>query len=680
MADYIPPLSVFFVWHPADNASVKPVVDNCSSLLSRDIERPFSRSMDLPLFYRTSMKGVVPAQVNVLSERAVIFPFVSRNVVADDTWAEYVERLPSSKAVHIVPIALDDTAFSLKGNLEGTNFIRAYEFDDANKNDLMFISVAHEVYRYALNESFAEMEPGKENALKVFLSHAKDGKNGFKLAKALKEFIDNTPIRNFFDATDIAPGYKFDQEIIAHIKESSVIAIHSDSYSGRYWCQREILSAKEYDRPVVVVDALEDSEDRRFPFAANVPTICVHADGNPDTSDLLRILRSTLLETVRFFYSKLLLNQFRKAGWVNEEAHIRSRPPEIADIEKIFEGKDGSIARKLKALVYPEPPVYPEEVSFLTNLGISVTTPLTSDFHSLEGKRIGISMSDLPEEELVDIGQGGSHLAKLSQELARHLLSRHATLVYGGDLRQNGFTEFLFTEAQALQSRLRSDGIYVEDYLAWPICRTESAAVTEWRARFRTVARITRVSPPSYISDLVPTDDSLLPSTEPHSRYVWSCCLTEMRYKMIESCSARIVAGGKHAGYRGKMPGVLEEIGIALELKRPVFLLGGFGGVTASVCEFIRTGTIPERLTHDWQVLHNPGYKELLDFCCSRGERPLDYTSIAAVLGKATADNGLSREDNDRLAATPFIEEAIHLVLKGLNQLGACAANTRISR
>ena len=46
-----------------------------------------------------------------------------------------------------------------------------------------------------------------------------------------------------------------------------------------------------------------------------------------------------------------------------------------------------------------------------------------------------------------------------------------------------------------------------------------------------------------------------------------------------------VCAGGRHFGYKGKMPGVLEEIVIAIKMKKPLFLLGGFG----SYCQRLQT-------------------------------------------------------------------------------------------
>lgn len=626
--------------------------------------------MNLPIFFRTTSKKGIPKKINIQSSKTIIFIFISKEVIADEAWVDYIKEIPEKEDVKIIPIALDHTALTLNDLLNYKNSIRAYDFDQSFLNDHMFISITHEIYRYALNESFERMAIGKDTALKIFISHAKDGNNGIKLAKALKNYIDNSTMRNFFDATDIAPGYKFDEEIIEHIKSSAIIAIHSDLYSSRYWCQREIMSAKEYNRPIIAVDTLEELEDRRFPFASNVPNIHVHVDGEPTKKDLLRILSSALLETVRFFYSKLLLEQYKSAGWIEPDAEIRSRPPEVSDIEKILINNGSSINVKHKSLVYPEPPLYDEELAFLKKLGIELNTPLTLTSCMLHGKNIGISISDPSEEELISLGQSSDHLVQISQDIGRHLLARGATLIYGGDLRENGFTEFIFDEAQALQARLRSQLIHLINYIAWPIYKNDTVDIKNWKAKYRTVAKMVEIRPPEDVKDLIPSEDSFLQPTNSQNQFIWSRCLTEMRNRMIENCDVRICAGGRHFGYKGIMPGVLEEIIISVELKRPLFLLGGFGGVTASVCKLIQYGTVPIELSHDWQIQNNSGYKELLDFSSSRDEKYVaDYLSVTNKLKGVILNNGLSEEDNIKLFNTPFIEEALHLVLKGLQSL-----------
>lgn len=668
--NYSPPLSIVFIWHPADAHIVSPIIEYCYSQLSRDINKPFSRSMNMPIFFRTTSQKCLPAKIDIVSDKTLVFVFASKEF-ADDSWVNYISDIPQNDSVIVIPIAIDKLALKLNDIFEGKNFIRAYEFDPQFIKDYLFVSIAHEIYRWALNKDSDKTALGKDSAIKIFISHAKDGKNGIILATDLKRFIDNSQMRHFFDATDIAPGYKFNDEIIGHIKSSTIIAIHSDTYSSRYWCQREILCAKEYNRPIIAVDTLEEFEDRRFPFATNVPGVHVHINSKTTKSDLLRILSSALLETVRFFYSELLLEEYKHEGWIDNDVELRARPPEVSDIEKIFFCDGNDIKYKHKSIVYPEPPLYTEELNFLSGLGIKVSTPLTIDFRPLHGKNVGISISEPSDEELISIGQYNKHLVQLSQDIARHLLARNATLLYGGDLRPSGFTQFIFEEAQALKIRMQSQSsIHIKNYIAWPIYKNDTMDMKIWKAEYKPVAEMVELPYPEDVKDIVPSKDYFLPPTNSQNLFVWSRCLTEMRKKMIEDSNARICAGGRHSGYKGRMPGVLEEIIIAIEMKCPLFLLGGFGGVTASVCKLIQNGIPPEELTQDWQIQNNAGYKELLDFCSSRDSKySVDYNLIAKIIKSADLNNGLSKEDNCRLFTTPFIDEALNLIFKGLRSL-----------
>lgn len=671
MTKYCPPLAIYFIWHPADETIVQPIINQCSSLLQRDINRPFSRSMNLPIFYRTTTKKEVPYPVNINSKSSICFIFIGKNIVGDKDWCDYIQNLPDNANNHILPIAIDNLAFNLNA-FKTKNFIRGYEFEGMHCNELYFISIAHEIYRLILNESFDEKKLGKDNALKIFLSHAKDSKQGLALAKGLKHFIDNSTMRNFFDATDIAPGYKFDDEIIGHIKDSTVVAIHSDPYSSRYWCQREILCAKEFHRPIVAVDCLENLEDRRFPYSANIPGIRIHLEdqAQPDKKDLLRILVASVLETVRFYYSKLLLSEYQNTNWIPKNSIIISRPPEVGDISKILKKNKNSFRFLKMPIIYPDPPVYDEELFFFKDLQINCFTPLNYRTIDLLGKKIGVSISEPSNEELLKIGQNSLHLIQFSQDLAKHLLAKGTALVYGGDLRENGFTDYIFKEAQALQVRLQTENIHLKNYIAWPIYKNDSMDVTEWKARYNQIATMNEVDPPNDVVDLIPDKDGFLPPTNAQNLYVWSRCLTEMRNIMITDCDIRICAGGRQKGYKGKYPGVLEEILIALSNKKPLFLLGGFGGVTSNVCKFMQTQKMPEELSESWQIQNNSGYKGLLGFSSVRNKNHVaDYDAMKNTLKKAELNNGLTKADNNRLFTTQFIDEAIHLIFEGLKKL-----------
>nr|VFJ68833.1 MAG: hypothetical protein BECKDK2373B_GA0170837_12243 [Candidatus Kentron sp. DK] len=551
-----------------------------------------------------------------------------------------------------------------EGNLKGLNFLRAYDWPEESKLQQAILAMAHEIYRHGFVEIQAG-DKGKSSSIKIFLSHAKSGDTGLRHAESIKGFIENTNMSHFFDATEISAGFSFDHEIIGHLKESTVLAIGSDAYSSRYWCQREILCAKEHHRPMVAVDCLEDYEDRIFPAGSNIP--CVHVSPQPPLSgsDILRILIAALLETIRHHHALKSLKYYQSQGWIDSDCALISRPPEIRQLPAFGE------KRKTK-VCYPEPPIYSEEADWHHRLGIDAFTPLwnQSEHSSLDGRRAGISISDVPNDGFSKDHLPASHAIRLAQDLARHLLARSATLIYGGDLRKDGFTDFILQEAIALKNRLNTDSIHVENHLAWPIYRSD-AEITAWRANYRAVMKTVEYAIPSDVA-LDVDDDNFLPPSTPENKYIWSRCLTEMRTKSIDSSHTRICAGGKLSGYNGKMPGVLEEILIALDKKKPIYLLGGFGGVVGEVCKVLRGEPYPESLMESWQVAHNAGYSDLQRIAHDH-DRHADYDTIKSTLKgielrELARGAGLDEEEYSRLMRTPFVDECVHIVIRGLKK------------
>jgi hypothetical protein len=668
---YTNPLSIIFVWHPLDKDTVQPVFEECFDCLRRDVNRPFSRSVNVPVFVRTCEAGKTPEGVILRSKRSIIFAFIGMNCMSEERWIEYLHSLVKVQGADIVPIALDRTAFSFSSGIEHMNFVRAYDFPEETFKERTCLAVFHEIYRYGLNEARGELNRGKDSALKLFISHAKDGAQGVAAATALKALIENGPMREFFDAADIAPGYEFETEIIAHVADSSLVAIHSDSYSSRYWCQREILAAKDYDRPIIAVDLIGKFEDRRFPLGANLPAIRIPVDTGYQIAEvhLLSILKAALLESIRFFYSRVALSEYQSAGWFPANAFLSARPPEACVLARlatqIERKRDGCLD-----FVYPDPPIYPEEARHFEKFGLRPYTPLTSVALNLSAKKVGVSISEPSDRELQTLGQTPQHIKLLMQDVARYTMSYGAELIYGGDLRPGGFTEFLFDEGHALQSRLKSINVHLTNHIAGPIHINDTSELRAWKAEHRQVATMVEHNIPEDVRDIVGLSAEFLKSLNPASSFIWSRSLTEMRKAMIKNCDIRISAGGRLTGFKGWMPGVLEEIAIAVELSKPIFLIGGFGGVSRSVCRLITEKVVPEELTFEWQLNNNLGLSEMIKFASSRG---VDYKSIynhaLNIVMNAGLQNGLNKEDNVKLFESPFADEVVHLILKGMDQL-----------
>ncbi len=667
---YQPPLAVHFVWHPSDNDLVDPILEDVSTHLSRNVDRPFSRNLNIPLFlYSSNSPAIVPSDFpQELAAQNVLFVFTSINTRGHDSWNDYIQSLPCTGSLRAVPVALshEGLGHGEEGCLKSLNFIRAYEWPNESMPQYAILAMAHEIYRHGFVE-IKEGDKGKSSSIKIFLSHAKSGDTGRLHAEAIKAFIDNTNISHFFDATGISPGFKFDDEIIKHIKESTVVAICSDAYSSRYWCQREILSAKELHRPMIAVDCLEDYEDRIFPAGSNVPCVHVTPASPFSESDILRVLSATILETIRHHYALKSLAHYQARGWISNDCALVSRPPEIRQLLAL---KAEGIIKKI---CYPEPPIYSEEADWHRQLEIDTFTPLWSKSEdlSLSGLRVGISISDVPSDGFIENHLPTSQSTRLAQDLARHLLARSATLIYGGDLRKDGFTEFILDEAGSLKSRLNTDEIHVENHLAWPIYKA-NREMTAWRSNYRAVMETVEIDIPDDIASDVDKENFLPPST-PQNKYYWSRCLTEMRLKSIDSSHARICAGGKLFGYNGKMPGVLEEILIAIDKKKPIYLLGAFGGIVGEVCKALRGEPYPDKLAEAWQITHNAGYVDLQAIARAHGmhaQYEQDKTVFTGIDIPTLSENaGLDEKTYFRLMETPFMDECIHLIMLGLKKL-----------
>jgi hypothetical protein len=253
------------------------------------------------------------------------------------------------------------------------------------------------------------------------------------------------------------------------------------------------------------------------------------------------------------------------------------------------------------------------------------------------------------------LGLAPVHLNEAMTEIARHLLALGSQLMYGGDLRPEGFSQVLFE----LVARYRRDAELedgrtgVVNYLAWPVHRSMPKQLLRMtQERLVGVADLVLLDlkgrPQAF--DLEALDDAVSAPSEEQ----WATGLTAMREMMSTRASARIVMGGRVSDYRGRMPGVTEEAVTSLMRGRPLFILGGFGGAARDLAEALG-------LVDRWV-----GSRELAAAPYLKGLR---------LYGEKLY-NGLSRAENERLAATPFVDEAIALILKGLGAL-AKPANTR---
>ena len=79
---------------------------------------------------------------------------------------------------------------------------------------------------------------------------------------------------------------------------------------------------------------------------------------------------------------------------------------------------------------------------------------------------------------------------------------------------------------------------------------------------------------------------------------------------------------------------------------------------------------LPEKLSIEWQLQNQGGYKDLLDLYTEADTwKDFMYDDLKEMIRMENLNNGLSNEDNIKLFKTQFVDEAIYLILKGVKNI-----------
>ena len=290
--DYITPLSVYIVWHP-NFPEGQQIADFLYSFLCRNSSKPLVRSMGIPVYFRSTKATCTnqPIQIDFdESEITAVIALVSDEFVNDKEYEKFIDSTfdkcnAAKDKRRIYPIAISKNAYKVSPKLSPINFIRVEKkiksHCDTVENESVFSQikspVLHELCRLLMNMKMATDETDSltiSPPIKLFISHSKHDETKL-VATKFRDFINSqTQLKTFFDTNDIAYGSNFGEEIkknAAH--ESALVAFQSDTYAEREWCRIEVLEAKKTGCPIVIVNAVQNREQRAFPYLGNYPSI-----------------------------------------------------------------------------------------------------------------------------------------------------------------------------------------------------------------------------------------------------------------------------------------------------------------------------------------------------------------------------------------------------------------------
>ena len=644
MDDFKTPLAIVVAYDKQFTGGLS-IYEDLYHLLCRNANEPLIDGLDIPVYFQTNQEdGIIyDVRKTINADKVVVLLLVDLCMFNSSAWTNYINELVNDDkngVVKVLPVALCQYAFDINHELGKQQYIRLKSYD---------IRACWQEFLIRFYDDLIRTVCDSQEKLQIFISHTKKDEDrlGIEKANELKAYLRaDTKLNSFYDANDILDGYSFGEQIKDNLKKSLLVILETSTYSDREWCRIEAIVGKENHVPTVVVSLFNGLIPRTFPYLGNTPKI--RFDGNWD--EVICLLLRTALDK---YYEERYLEKFSQAN--SKEIPMM---PEFINIGKV----DG-----VNQILYPEPPLGNEELEVVKRQFPTITFNTPSQIFSasrfLEGKNVAISISESPDSSILGIGK--AMFEDLSVELARHLLVSGAHLVYGGDLRPGGFTE-LFKDLAYQYGIYEKDKTlknYFTNYLAWPIyVGMAPATYAEYKSCRVQCQKAT-------IPDTIPTDlhGQMVPPSTVENLYYWAESLKAMRLEMESNIDARIILGGRVAGFKGYMPGLYEEAIIAANCKHPIILLGGFGGAASRLIKLLKGETTSEKLFEECCSQHL--YQKFVTYLAKEKEE-MNFKALDVFSNNMDVlKNGLSKEDNERLFVTTNVTEIIALILKGLRSL-----------
>ncbi|WP_165485874.1 TIR domain-containing protein [Frankia sp. Cppng1_Ct_nod] len=358
-------MAVHVVWR-SGGAEADKLAHAVFTHLEADPSHPNIRSLGVPVRHwsagespETPWLVATPPVVNLdRSERNLVVLLVDNGLVSagwQDYLAELVRTAGSGSGNWFLPFSLTPN-FARIPALTQVDVVDLHSVPVDLREQVFLNHVLHRVCR----------QIGNSDPVRVFVSYA--SRDGGDIAREVSRHLRlETDVDDFLDAHHIAGGDRFADILDTAAMGSPLLAVNTDSYSARLWCQREFLGAKRGSMPVVVLDAMRDGSVRTFPYLGNVPAVRWY-DGSRSVLD--RLVGVLLTEALRHRYFPLRAAEICGKHGVALPPLLLARPPELLSLLDIPRFSTGT--GQFVDLLYPDPPLGAEETRLLAELDSSL--------------------------------------------------------------------------------------------------------------------------------------------------------------------------------------------------------------------------------------------------------------------------------------------------------------------
>lgn len=382
-----PVLEIYVVWHPDDDegaTAAREVIDHFhgtafSGLIGGAVEvyvrsagwnAPSDSPRPLPFMEPLPHDLAAPSLIAVVPVLGTALALELQQAPTG-AWSEYIAAIAnahveSPEHVAVFPLAVDPGVLDRTRLGELLGHIQAIGTASPgmaeSSTGLRCRDLSQGLAQFATDAAPAR--------IRVFVSHTKHSSAGDvdrvrAVIERVRCVIAGTRLSEFFDASDLQPGEDWADTLVESAGTSALLAVRTDLYATREWCQREMRVAKTAGMPVVILDAIAEEEERGSFLMDHVPRIAGGAD--PSVRAIVRALNQLVDECLK----RALWN--RQHALVLEQAAIEvdwwaSHAPEPVTLGDWIGGLDSLPAAGPVRVLHPDPPLGRDELSVLEDI------------------------------------------------------------------------------------------------------------------------------------------------------------------------------------------------------------------------------------------------------------------------------------------------------------------------
>jgi SLOG cluster2/TIR domain len=679
------PVRIFVVWHPCF-AEGKEVFKKLYEWLGGPRRELYRRGLGVPVqAWTTTTNDIPPGDIPLEhQELTIVVPILDGEFLGRKAWRDWINQFDSKselekKSITVLPWGVHQAAVLTPG-------IRALNLLGSGQCD------AEQLCRRVTEACVVRMhDPDELKPISVFISYARQ--DGPDIARDVRNALQNYGrLTGFLDEHDLAPGSNWREELNSKLTAGvGMFAVVTDAYASRAWCREELRNFRTpqqdsdcwYLRPLFILDNLSGERTRSMFEVGSAPA----ARWNPDKANNMvdDLIREMLFAQVNGTAARQMASREREivkrraqtashdsAGsgepptqfinWVPDTwtlLQILRLQPKPGPLRIAYPG-DGLPKVELERLAAVFPGLTLVSFEELRRGDLRLVPETTGEARQ-KRPPVLLSVSTPSEQDLACRGMQPVHLDDVAIRIARALLLADLDVMYGG-MPRVGFTDGFQDDSGAIVLDTR-----FINYLSWPY--TLDLTANDVANNFG-VTRYVSIPWPGE-KTAVRSDVWAAAEAATHARRkVVSQALHDVDGAEVGPPLALIALGGRTDGFAGFLPGVAEEIAMALRAGIAVYILGGFGGAAEQMVAAL-SGKRPTTLTLGHFTKFEK-YRQLRKAATTRARknqlrRHLDR--LWKQVKRSNLRNGLDKDENAALWSTTDVGLAVTLLSKGLKEV-----------